>query len=83
MPEQIGIGQAWLAFGPEGKILDEKLSQRFDQFAQSLVDSTRIHPRRFLKTPSFPGGAWERIQRRLRLVQPGNAYLEAELSLSC
>ncbi|MCU0515944.1 MAG: NAD(P)H-dependent oxidoreductase [Oscillatoria sp. Prado101] len=41
IPEQIGIGQAWQAFGPEGKILDEKLSQRFDQFAQSLVDSTR------------------------------------------
>ncbi|AFZ57248.1 NAD(P)H-dependent oxidoreductase [Anabaena cylindrica FACHB-243] len=39
--EQIAIGQAWGAFSPEGKLLDEKLSQRFDQFAQSLVDNTR------------------------------------------
>ena len=75
IPEQIGIGQAWQAFGPEGKIFDEKLSQRFDQFAQSLVDSTRIHPRRFLKTPSFPGGAWERIlggSASFPSRQPGN-----------
>ncbi|MGK7873381.1 MAG: NADPH-dependent FMN reductase [Xenococcaceae cyanobacterium] len=42
IPEQIAIGQAWKAFNPEGKILDEKLSQRFDQFAQSLVENTRI-----------------------------------------
>ncbi|OUL19034.1 NADPH-dependent FMN reductase [Nostoc sp. RF31YmG] len=41
IPEQIAIGQAWGAFNPEGKLLDEKLSQRFDQFAQSLVDNTR------------------------------------------
>jgi FMN reductase len=41
IPEQIAIGQAWGAFSPEGKLLDEKLSQRFDQFAQSLVDNTR------------------------------------------
>ncbi|MFW9265035.1 NADPH-dependent FMN reductase [Nostoc sp. CALU 546] len=41
IPEQIAIGQAWSAFSPEGKLLDEKLSQRFDQFAQSLVDNTR------------------------------------------
>lgn len=41
IPEQVAIGQAWKAFSPEGKLLDEKLSQRFDQFAQSLVDSTR------------------------------------------
>lgn len=41
IPEQIAIGQAYAAFSPEGKILDEKLSQRFDQFAQSLVDNTR------------------------------------------
>jgi FMN reductase len=39
--EQVAIGQAWKAFSPEGKLLDEKLSQRFDQFAQGLVDSTR------------------------------------------
>lgn len=41
IPEHIAIGQAWKAFGPDGKILDEKLSQRFDQFAQSLVENTR------------------------------------------
>lgn len=41
IPEQIAIGQAWKAFDPDGKILDEKLSQRFDQFAQSLVENTR------------------------------------------
>ncbi|WP_413173135.1 NADPH-dependent FMN reductase [Anabaena azotica] len=41
IPEQIAIGQAYSAFSPEGKLLDEKLSQRFDQFAQSLVDNTR------------------------------------------
>ncbi|MBW4689807.1 MAG: NAD(P)H-dependent oxidoreductase [Komarekiella atlantica HA4396-MV6] len=41
IPEQIAIGQAWGAFSPEGKLKDEKLSQRFDQFAQSLVDNTR------------------------------------------
>lgn len=41
IPEQIGIGQVWKAFGPDGKLLDEKLSQRFDQFAQSLIDNTR------------------------------------------
>jgi FMN reductase len=39
--EQIAIGQAYNAFNGEGKLLDEKLSQRFDQFAQSLVDNTR------------------------------------------
>ncbi|QOV21992.1 NADPH-dependent FMN reductase [Anabaenopsis elenkinii] len=41
IPEQIAIGKAWGAFSPEGKLLDEKLSERFDQFAQSLVDNTR------------------------------------------
>ncbi|MEA5579570.1 NADPH-dependent FMN reductase [Anabaena sp. UHCC 0451] len=41
IPEQIAIGQAYSAFSPEGKLLDEKLSQRLDQFAQSLVDNTR------------------------------------------
>ncbi len=41
IPEQIAIGQSWKAFNPEGKLLDEKLSQRFDQFAQSLVENTR------------------------------------------
>jgi FMN reductase len=41
IPEQIAIGQVWKAFDPDGKLLDEKLSQRFDQFAQSLVENTR------------------------------------------
>ncbi|MUL38456.1 NADPH-dependent FMN reductase [Gloeocapsopsis dulcis] len=41
IPEQIAVGQAWKAFSSDGKILDEKLSQRFDQFAQSLVENTR------------------------------------------
>ncbi|MBF2062978.1 MAG: NAD(P)H-dependent oxidoreductase [Calothrix sp. C42_A2020_038] len=41
IPEQVAIGQAWQAFGSDGKLLDDKLSQRFDQFAQSLVDNTR------------------------------------------
>ncbi len=41
IPEQVAIGQAWKAFGADGKLLDEKLSQRFDKFAESLVESTR------------------------------------------
>jgi FMN reductase len=41
IPEQVAIGQAWQAFTPEGKISDEKLSQRLDQFALSLVENTR------------------------------------------
>lgn len=41
IPEQIAIGQAWKAFSPDGKLLDEKLSERFDQFAQSLVENTQ------------------------------------------
>lgn len=41
IPEQIAIGQAWKAFGSEGKLLDEKVSQRFDEFAQSLVENTQ------------------------------------------
>jgi len=41
IPEQIAIGQAWKAFDEEGKLLDEKLSQRLDKFAQSLVENTK------------------------------------------
>ena len=41
IPEQVAIGQSWKAFGKDGKLLDEKLSQRFDQFAESLVENTR------------------------------------------
>lgn len=40
IPEQIAIGQGWQAFDKEGKLKDEKLSQRFDKFAQSLVENT-------------------------------------------
>ena len=41
IPEQIAIGQAWKAFNDEGKLVDEKLNERFDKFAQSLVENTR------------------------------------------
>ena len=41
IPEQVSIGQAWKAFGEDGKLLDEGLSKRFDQFAQSLVETSR------------------------------------------
>lgn len=41
IPEQVAIGQAWKAFDQEGKLLDEKLSQRLDKFTQSLVENTR------------------------------------------
>ncbi len=40
IPEQIAIGQAWQAFDTEGKLKDEKLAERFDAFAQSLVDNS-------------------------------------------
>lgn len=40
IPEQIAVGQAWQAFDSEGKLTDEKLSQRFDGFAHSLVENT-------------------------------------------
>jgi FMN reductase len=41
IPEQVAIGQAWQAFGKDGELLDSKLSQRFDAFAQSLVENTQ------------------------------------------
>jgi FMN reductase len=41
IPEQVAIGQAWKAFGEDGKLIDENLYKRFDQFAQSLVENTR------------------------------------------
>ena len=41
IPEQVAVGQAWKSFDKEGKLLDEKLSQRFDRFAESLVENTR------------------------------------------
>ncbi|MEB3336357.1 MAG: NADPH-dependent FMN reductase [Leptolyngbyaceae bacterium] len=40
IPEQVAIGQAGQAFSPEGEILDARLSQRLDQFTQSLFEST-------------------------------------------
>jgi FMN reductase len=41
IPEQVAIGQCWKAFSEDGKLLDENISQRFDQFAVSLVENTR------------------------------------------
>lgn len=38
IPEQIAIGQAWQAFNGEGDLQDSKLGERFDGFAQSLID---------------------------------------------
>ena len=38
IPEQIAIGQAWQAFDEAGKLKDAKLSERFDDFAQSLIN---------------------------------------------
>lgn len=40
IPEQIAIGKAWQAFDAHGQIKDAKLAQRFDRFAQNLVEST-------------------------------------------
>lgn len=42
IPEQIAIGQAWQAFDDSGSLKDEKLGARFDKFAQSLVDNSRL-----------------------------------------
>ncbi|MBD2102460.1 NADPH-dependent FMN reductase [Leptolyngbya sp. FACHB-261] len=41
IPEQIAVGRAWQAFDQNGQIKDEKLRQRFDDFARSLVENTR------------------------------------------
>jgi len=41
IPEQIAVGQAYNAFNADGELKDNKLSQRFDQFAESLVNNTR------------------------------------------
>ena len=41
IPEQVAIGQAWQAFNPEGKLTDDKLSKRLDEFASSLIENTR------------------------------------------
>lgn len=41
IPEQVAIGQAWKAFGEDGKLLDEGIAKRLDAFAQSLIENTR------------------------------------------
>ncbi|MEL6555728.1 MAG: NADPH-dependent FMN reductase [Cyanobacteria bacterium J06621_11] len=41
IPEQISIGQAWKAFDADGQLVDEKLSERFDSFAKSMVENTK------------------------------------------
>jgi len=41
IPEQIAIGQAWRAFDEESKLIDEKLAERLDEFAKSLVTNTQ------------------------------------------
>ena len=41
IPEQIAVGQAWKAFDEAGNLVDEQLSKRFDQFAQSLITTTQ------------------------------------------
>jgi NAD(P)H-dependent FMN reductase len=40
IPEQIAIGRAWQAFDEQGQIKNEKLRNRFNSFAQSLVENT-------------------------------------------
>jgi len=41
IPEQVAIGQAWKAFDGEGNLVDEKLAERLDGFAKSLVENTQ------------------------------------------
>ncbi|MGF1514514.1 MAG: NADPH-dependent FMN reductase [Elainellaceae cyanobacterium] len=41
IPEQIAIGRAWQAFEDDGTLKDEKLGERFDTFAQSLLTNTQ------------------------------------------
>lgn len=41
IPEQIAIGQAWQVFSEKNELKDDKLIQRFDKFAQSLVENTK------------------------------------------
>jgi FMN reductase len=41
IPEQVAIGQAWQAFTPEGKLVDQTLAKRLDQLTQSLVENAR------------------------------------------
>ena len=41
IPEQIALGQAWNAFDEDGKLKDEKLTQRLAELAKSLVENTQ------------------------------------------
>lgn len=41
IPEQVAIGQAWKAFDEAGNLTDDKLAERLDGFAKSLVESTQ------------------------------------------
>jgi FMN reductase len=41
IPEQVAIGQAWQAFSPDGRLVDAKLSARFDDFVQNLYEYTQ------------------------------------------
>ncbi|MBF2097444.1 MAG: NAD(P)H-dependent oxidoreductase [Gloeomargaritaceae cyanobacterium C42_A2020_066] len=41
IPEQVAIGQAWKAFDSEEKLLDDKLGERLDRWAESLVTHTQ------------------------------------------
>ena len=41
IPEQIAFGQVWNALDEDGNIVDEKLAERFDKFAESLVINSR------------------------------------------
>ncbi|MEM9136340.1 MAG: NADPH-dependent FMN reductase [Cyanobacteria bacterium P01_F01_bin.42] len=41
IPEQIAVGQVWQAFDAEGGLKDEKLDQRLDKFAESLITNTQ------------------------------------------
>lgn len=41
IPDQIAIGQAWNSFADDGKLLDTKLSERMERFAQNLYEYTQ------------------------------------------
>ena len=41
IPEQVAIGQAWQAFDEYGQLKDERLAERMDGFAKSLVENTQ------------------------------------------
>lgn len=43
IPEQVAVGQAWKAFDDQGNLVDEKLAERVDTLARSLVETaTRL-----------------------------------------